>query len=130
MWDFSRHRSLCSGKWTCGAFGGLGRNDPGSCRQGERPHSADHGPVSRNWPRFADHVRRTAFWLHDVDTNTAGLPYSYSEHLRRESYAVLTASSELNYIRQNTLWKRITGPMSRCSLPPQVRSPIFRGCLE
>ena len=67
---------------------------------------------------FADHAQRTVFWLHDLDTNTSGLPDSCSEHHRRESYAFLTASSELNYSCQNTLWKRITGPMSRCSLPP------------
>ena len=72
---------------------------------------------------FADHVHRTTFWLHDVDTNTAGLPDTFSEHHRRESYAVFTASSELNYIRQNTPWKRITGLMSRCSLPPQPNIP-------
>jgi hypothetical protein len=72
---------------------------------------------------FADHAHRTVFWLHDVDTNTTGLPDSYSEHHRRESYAVFTASSELNYSRQIMFWKRITGPMSRCSLPPHPNIP-------
>jgi hypothetical protein len=32
---------------------------------------------------FADHAHRTVFWLHDVDTNNAGLPDSYSEHHRQ-----------------------------------------------
>ena len=72
---------------------------------------------------FADHAQRTVFWLHDVDTNNAGLPDSYSEHHRREAYAVFAASSELNYSRQNMLWKIITGPMSRCSLPPRLNIP-------
>ena len=43
--------------------------------------------VSKNccyW--FADHAHRTIFWLHHVDTNSVGLPDSYSKsHLRESS---------------------------------------------
>ena len=47
---------------------------------------------------FADHAHRTIFWLSPVDTNTVGLPVSYSKRHLRESYAVVTSSTELNYV--------------------------------
>jgi len=34
---------------------------------------------------FADHAHRSVFWLHDVDTDTAGLPDAYSENHRQYS---------------------------------------------
>jgi hypothetical protein len=40
---------------------------------------------------FADHAHRSVFWLHNVDTDTAGLPDAFSNNHRRESYVILTS---------------------------------------
>jgi hypothetical protein len=45
---------------------------------------------------FADHAHRTIFWLHPADTNTVGLPDSYSKHRLRESCAVFTLSRSVS----------------------------------
>ena len=47
---------------------------------------------------FADHANRTIFWLHPVDSNTIGLPDSYSKRQLRESCAIFTLSSELIHV--------------------------------
>lgn len=47
---------------------------------------------------FADHAHRTIFWVHSADTNTLGLPDSYSGRHLRESYPVFTSSSGLNCV--------------------------------
>ena len=47
---------------------------------------------------FADHAHRTIFWVHSADTNTLGLPDSYSGRHLRESYSVFTSSSELKSV--------------------------------
>ena len=43
---------------------------------------------------FADHAHRTIFWLHPVDTDTIGLPDSYSKRHLRESCATFTLSTK------------------------------------
>jgi hypothetical protein len=72
---------------------------------------------------FADHAHRTVFWLHPVDTDAVGLPDSYSQRHLRESYAVFSSTAELNWFGQKTCWRRITGPMWKCSLPPHRNMP-------
>jgi hypothetical protein len=67
---------------------------------------------------FADHANRTVFWLHPVDTDAVGLPDSHSNPHLRESYTVFSSSGGLNEFGQSTPWRRITGPMWKCSLPP------------
>ena len=44
---------------------------------------------------FADHAHRTIFWLHQVDTNTVGLPVSHSKRHLRQCYVIFSSSSEL-----------------------------------
>ena len=40
---------------------------------------------------FADHAHRSVFWLHDVDTDTAGLQDAYPDNHRRESHVIFTS---------------------------------------
>ena len=44
----------------------------------------------RYW--FADHALRTVFWLRPVDTNTVGLPVSYSKRHLRKCYVIFISS--------------------------------------
>ena len=71
---------------------------------------------------FADHGHRTVFWLHAVDTTTVGLPDSCSKDHLRESRTSFAPFRSIEIREQNTLWRRTTGPMSRCSpmSPPGI----------
>ena len=65
----------------------------------------------------------TVFWLHTLDTDAVGLPESHAKRHLRESYAVFNSTAGLNWFGQRTCWRRITGPMWKCSLPLHRNMP-------
>ena len=69
---------------------------------------------------FADHTRRTVFWLHTLDT--VGVPPQHSlinSHLRM-FINPFTLPSGLRIHAQNMLWRKIIGFMSNCSPKPRL----------
>ncbi len=72
---------------------------------------------------FADHAHRTVFWLHPVETDVVGLPDSHSKRHLRECNALFSSSGGPIHFGQNTPWRRTTGLMWRCSLPPRRNIP-------
>lgn len=68
---------------------------------------------------FADHGRRTIFWLHTVDTSSVRLPRTFSSrHLRMLFERLICLSERAQDYVQNTHWRKITGFMSSCSRRP------------
>jgi hypothetical protein len=78
---------------------------------------------------FADHTHRTIFWLRPVDTNTVGLPNSYSKRHLRESYVVFISSSKFTVTTLDRV--RPGGKLlDPCRDIPRHRISIFHDCLE
>ena len=77
---------------------------------------------------FADHVLRTIFWLHTLDTISIGLPHSCSSgHLRMFIKYQFALPSELKFASRIFSGGKL---LDSCRAVPRNRFRIFCSCLE